>query len=534
MGLSHSKNDALRINNDLISNSEDDDTTENTTCSCTFPFSCPLPKFQNIGSHASSTSSSRLGRRSTSRTGLLGSTSRNNSSSGLLGGHDGFGTPIPDTPEPIRRIRDAAMKKYHNHNNNDWEEKKSAGGGSFGRVSQQRQRNDFTRNSNYGGLEKEDSQMFSYEKERNNHGIVMQQNGGRRPPNAEIYDGQDAESKLYQKYELLEVLGVGSTSTCHRCVEITTSTSRACKIVDKHEIDPTYATMMDQFYTEIKTLRSLQHPNIIQLYDVYITEDKIYIIMELMEGGELFDYVVQKGTLTEEEASRIVRKVTSALVYMHSRNVIHRDMKPENLLLAHKPRSSHDIEVKIIDFGLSKILSDGPVTGSFLGTRGYLAPEMIQRRNYTKSVDAWALGVVIFVLLCGCLPFDDDCQTIPNSPDLRAKFTLRFPRWAKDLSHSAKDLLNHLLSVDSRKRYTAEEAMEHPWVKGTTASKDSLLQSPGRIKPSPGNNRGGGGAAGGNSQATKDHVSQMVANRAIANAQLAARGPKVHVRKTSI
>lgn len=114
-------------------------------------------------------------------------------------------------------------------------------------------------------------------------------------------------------------------------------------------------SMMDQFYTEIKTLRSLQHPNIIQLYDVFITEDKIYIIMELMSGGELFDYVVQKGTLTEEEASRIVRKVTSALVYMHSKNVIHRDMKPENLLLAHKPRSSHDIEVKIIDFGLSKV-----------------------------------------------------------------------------------------------------------------------------------------------------------------------------------
>lgn len=176
-----------------------------------------------------------------------------------------------------------------------------------------------------------------------------------------------------------------------------------------------------------------------------------------------------------------------------------------------------------------QILSDGPHTGSFLGTRGYLAPEMIQRRQYTKSVDAWALGVIIFVLLCGCLPFDDDCQTIPNSPDLRKKFSLRFPRWANDLSASAKDLLNGLLNIDSRKRYTAEQAVEHPWVKGMTASKDSLLQSPGRIKPSPGKH-------GKSSQATKDHVSQMVANRAIANAQLAAgRGsPKVHVRKTSI
>lgn len=163
---------------------------------------------------------------------------------------------------------------------------------------------------------------------------------------------------------------MGSTSICHRCVELSTNTSRACKIVDKLEIDHLGGgssgtdgssgsfqknTMMTQFLTEIDTLRSLHHPNIIELYDVYISPDKIYIIMELMEGGELFDYVVQKGTLTEEEASRIVRKVTSALVYMHSKNVIHRDMKPENLLLAHKPRSSHDVEVKIIDFGLSKV-----------------------------------------------------------------------------------------------------------------------------------------------------------------------------------
>jgi serine/threonine protein kinase len=118
---------------------------------------------------------------------------------------------------------------------------------------------------------------------------------------------------------------------------------------------------MAQFQTEIQALRSLQHPNIIRLYDVYISPNHIFIVMELMEGGELFDYVVQKGTLTEEEASRIVRKVTSALVYMHSKNIIHRDMKPENLLLKHQPSprmgGDLDLEVKIIDFGLSKVRS---------------------------------------------------------------------------------------------------------------------------------------------------------------------------------
>mmetsp|Transcript_28212 Transcript_28212/g.56333 ORF Transcript_28212/g.56333 Transcript_28212/m.56333 type:complete len:531 (-) Transcript_28212:187-1779(-) len=476
----------------------------------------------------SSPSSSRHGNRSRHGDAISNHSSRED---------DSFGTPIPDTPDPVRRIRNAAKKRsegYNHHGDDDEDdfgEEKKIAGGSFGRCGNSG-RNGEMRSSRYSGLEKEESGMFSYEN-RNQFGAgTGRMNGNNGSDNmdcAEIHEGKNAENELYAKYTLLEVLGVGSTSTCHRCIEISTQESRACKIIDKTEIDPKYQSMMDQFYMEIQTLRTLQHPNIIRLFDVYITKEKIYIIMELMEGGELFDYVVQKGTLTEEEASRIVRKVTSALVYMHSKNVIHRDLKPENLLLAHKPRSSHDIEVKIIDFGLSKIMSDGPVASSFLGTRGYLAPEMIQRRQYTKSVDAWALGVIVFVLLCSCLPFDDDCQSIPNSPDLRTKFTLRFPRWAKDLSRSAKDLLNHLLDIDSRRRYTAEQALEHPWVRGDTASKDSLLQSPGRIKPSP-----GGGGRGQSSQATKDHVSQMVANRAIANAQLARNSPKMHVRKTSI
>ena len=130
----------------------------------------------------------------------------------------------------------------------------------------------------------------------------------------------------------------------------------ACKIIDKGQIEARFRGMIDQFHSEIDALRRLHHPNIIHLRDVYVTQSKIFIVMELMEGGEMFDYVVEKGTLTEEEASFIVRKVTSALVYMHSKNIIHRDLKPKNLLLTRNPRGTHDIpEVKIIDFGLSKV-----------------------------------------------------------------------------------------------------------------------------------------------------------------------------------
>lgn len=123
---------------------------------------------------------------------------------------------------------------------------------------------------------------------------------------------------------------------------------------------------------------------------------------------------------------------------------------------------------------------------SFLGTRGYLAPEMLQRRQYSRQVDTWALGVIVFVLLCGCLPFDDDSSAIFSDDAIRAKFTLRFPRWARNLSPSAKDLLSKLLDVNSSTRYTAEEALRHPWICGTTAPKDSMLHSPGRIMLTPG------------------------------------------------
>jgi serine/threonine protein kinase len=110
---------------------------------------------------------------------------------------------------------------------------------------------------------------------------------------------------------------------------------------------------------------------------------------------------------------------------------------------------------------------------------------MLQRRDYTKAVDTWALGIIVFVLLCGCLPFDDDSQTVPSDDLVRAKFVLKFPRWARNLSASAKDLLAHLLNINPSKRYSAEQALVHPWVTGKEAPKGNLLASPGRIKKSP-------------------------------------------------
>jgi serine/threonine protein kinase len=297
---------------------------------------------------------------------------------------------------------------------------------------------------------------------------------------------QDAEEELHRMYEILEVVGVGSTSSCHRCIVRETGEARACKLIDKYTLEERFQGMLDQLTVEIDALRQLRgHPNIIKLYDVFFAPNQIVIVMEYMQGGELFDYVVQKGTLTEEEASNIVRQVTSALVYMHAHNICHRDLKPENLLLKEKPQPHRPICIKIIDFGLAKIMKEDPVASSFLGTRGYLAPEMLQRQDYTRAIDTWALGVIVFVLLCGCLPFDDDAQELETLELLHEKFTLRFPKWSRNLSPSAKDLLKHLLEINPRLRYTAEQVLSHSWVQGSTASAQALLASPGRIRKSP-------------------------------------------------
>ena len=150
---------------------------------------------------------------------------------------------------------------------------------------------------------------------------------------------------------------------------------------------------------------------------------------------------------------------------------------------------------------------------SFLGTRGYLAPEMLQRRQYSMEVDAWALGVIVFVLLCGCLPFDDDSSTIFTDEQIQSKFRLRFPRWARNLSPSAKDLLSKLLDVNPTTRYTAEEALRHPWICGTTAPKDSMLHSPGRISLTPGKKTNPKNVAAAN----RTQMNEIIKNRARAN-----------------
>ncbi|GMI04015.1 hypothetical protein TrRE_jg6757 [Triparma retinervis] len=382
-----------------------------------------------------------------------------------------LGTPMPPTPATM------AGKRGNDYNNNTGQKYKYNWSKGYGSIDS----NGLEREEERAPLVAPSSSSYNNSKKKipSSSSNTSSTNGSSQSPQ------KHQAQVLTDKYTLLDVLGVGSTSTCHRCRRNSDSVMFACKIIDKRHIEERFRGLLSQFGVEIEVLKELNHPGIIKLSDVYTTESKIYMVMELMSGGELFDYVVEKGTLTEEEASRIVRGVVGAVVYMHDKGIIHRDLKPENLLLKARPQGGEKegarVECKIIDFGLSKFIQTGGMATSFLGTRGYLAPEMLQRRDYSASVDVWALGVIVFVLLCGCLPFDDD-STVPSDALIRSKFVLRFPKWAQNLSESSKDLLMHLLDTNPKTRYTADQALAHPWVQGRSVKAENYLQSPRIIK----------------------------------------------------
>ncbi|VDD90758.1 unnamed protein product [Enterobius vermicularis] len=215
---------------------------------------------------------------------------------------------------------------------------------------------------------------------------------------------------------------------------------------------------------EIRVLRRLQHPNIIQLYGTYDEKDYVYLVMELVTGGELFDRIVAKGSFTEQDASNLMKQVLEAVAFMHQNGVVHRDLKPENLLYYNK---DEDSKIMISDFGLSKTEDSGAMATA-CGTPGYVAPEVLQQKPYGKAVDVWSIGVIAYILLCGYPPFYDENDANLFAQIIRGDYEFDSPYW-DEISDSAKDFISHLMCCDPEHRYTCEQALAHPWISGNTA-----------------------------------------------------------------
>nr|XP_025948899.1 calcium/calmodulin-dependent protein kinase type 1 [Dromaius novaehollandiae] len=195
--------------------------------------------------------------------------------------------------------------------------------------------------------------------------------------------------------------------------------------------------------------------------------------MQLVSGGELFDRIVEKGFYTERDASALIRQILDAVKYLHDMGIVHRDLKPENLLYY---SLDEDSKIMISDFGLSKIEGCGSVMSTACGTPGYVAPEVLAQKPYSKAVDCWSIGVIAYILLCGYPPFYDENDAKLFEQILRAEYEFDSPYW-DDISDSAKDFIKHLMEKDPSKRFTCEQALQHPWIAGDTALDKNIHQS---------------------------------------------------------
>jgi len=252
-------------------------------------------------------------------------------------------------------------------------------------------------------------------------------------------------------YKVGSTLGVGTFGKVKMAEHQLTHQKVAIKIINKRKMEQ--MNMHEKIRREINILQYLRHPHVIRLYELLDTPSDIFMVMEYVSGGELFDHIVHKLRLREDEARRFFQQILSGVEYCHQCMVTHRDLKPENLLL------DSNLHVKIADFGLSNMMRDGEFLKTSCGSPNYASPEVVSGKPYVgPEVDVWSCGVVLYALLCGSLPFDDE-----NVPNLFRKIKHGNFTLPGHLSSEAKDLIVQMLVVDPTRRITFAQIRKHSW-----------------------------------------------------------------------
>jgi len=267
-------------------------------------------------------------------------------------------------------------------------------------------------------------------------------------------------TNLLDLYNIKQKIGKGKFGLVKLGINKETNDKVAVKVMNKNNMD---SSDLELVRTEIEILKICQHPYIIKLYDIFENIDYIYIIMEYCPGGDLFSYLKKRNfILKEEKVAIIMYKLCKAVFYVHSYGIAHRDIKPENVLLTSEDENA---DIRLLDFGLSKIVGPGQKCTEPYGTLTYCAPEIILDKPYLKSVDSWSLGVMTYLMLSGGLPFTgkDEHEIARNVVYSRVNFEKK-PIW-KEISNEAKDFISKLLDKDVKKRMEMKAALEHPWFK---------------------------------------------------------------------
>lgn len=262
----------------------------------------------------------------------------------------------------------------------------------------------------------------------------------------------DSKNILHGRYELGRMLGHGTFAKVYVARNLKTGQNVAMKVVGKEKV--VKVNMMEQIKREISVMKMVSHPNIVELHEVMATKSKIYFAMELVRGGELFSRIAKHGRLKEDCARNYFRQLVSAVDFCHGRGVYHRDLKPENLLLDEQGN------LKVADFGLSAIAGPDGLLHTTCGTPAYVAPEVVGKKGGYDGAkaDMWSCGVILYVLLAGFLPFQDDNLVVMYRKIVKGDF--RCPPW---FSSDARRLVTRLLDPNPATRYTAAKIVESPW-----------------------------------------------------------------------
>nr|XP_004571887.1 serine/threonine-protein kinase BRSK2 isoform X8 [Maylandia zebra] len=266
--------------------------------------------------------------------------------------------------------------------------------------------------------------------------------------------GKDANSGHYANYvgpyRLEKTLGKGQTGLVKLGVHCVTNQKVAIKIVNREKLSESVLMKVER---EIAILKLIEHPHVLKLHDVYENKKYLYLVLEHVSGGELFDYLVKKGRLTPKEARKFFRQIISALDFCHSHSICHRDLKPENLLLDEKNN------IRIADFGMASLQVGDSLLETSCGSPHYACPEVIRGEKYDgRKADAWSCGVILFALLVGALPFDDD-----NLRNLLEKVKLGVFHMPHFIPPDCQNLLRGMIEVDPIKRLTLEQIQKHTW-----------------------------------------------------------------------
>ena len=266
-------------------------------------------------------------------------------------------------------------------------------------------------------------------------------------------------SNLNEIYEIRQVLGKGKFGLVKLGIHRGNGRKVAIKIINKKLVT---AIDVQQVKTEIDILKIAKHPNIIQLYDVLENENYIYIIMEYCAGGDLFSYIEKRGfRLPETRAAEIIHKLSTAVFFLHEYGVVHRDLKPENILMTD---NSPNADIRLVDFGLGKIIGPGEMCTDPFGTFSYVAPEVLKEKPYSFKVDLFAIGIIAYLLVAGFLPFDHE-----TSEKEIARQTVYEPTpfptsvW-KNISNEARAFVDNLLQKNPEKRMGIQEVLQHKWL----------------------------------------------------------------------